>query len=111
MSALLRAALRVEERGGDIPRHLNPRGRPWLASLRVRSAVWRLQAAAGGREVRVRVAGRTDWSEADDLGRRGVYTYYLLPPGVYEVEEPTGWCTTRRYRVCSAGGALTEVGR
>lgn len=43
------------------------------------------------------VRGQKDYSQANSIGSRGVYIYYALTPGVYEVNAPMSWSRTDRY--------------
>lgn len=38
-----------------------------------------------------------DYSQANPVGNRGVFCYYPLKPGLYEVNERLTWKRTRRY--------------
>lgn len=104
----MRAVVRIEQRH-DIPRRLRPRARPWLGELRVRPSVARLADAGDGSLRRAYLPGREDYSRADALGQRGVYVYWFLPDGVYEIVRPVSWCDARRSFARVAGGALTEI--
>ena len=55
--------------------------------------------------------GQRDYSRANSKGSRGVYLYYALPPGLYEVSEPLSWKQTRRYFVRSSRGTYEEISR
>lgn len=41
--------------------------------------------------------GQKDYSEANSVGSRGVYLYFALPPGIYEVNDLVSWKRTDRY--------------
>lgn len=74
------------------------KGRPWIARLTG------LDPRFGYRREFVRPAGK-DYSEGNSIGSRGVYAYYLLDPGLYEVSARLSWKRRRRYflRVDEAG--------
>lgn len=38
-----------------------------------------------------------DYSQANSTGSRGIYAYYALPPGIYEVNHRETWKRVRRY--------------
>lgn len=41
--------------------------------------------------------GQADWSQAKMTGSRGIFMYYPLTPGIYEINERLSWKHTRRY--------------
>lgn len=43
------------------------------------------------------IRGQRDWSHASGTGARGVFEYYALKPGIYEVNERVSWKNVRRY--------------
>lgn len=49
-----------------------------------------------------------DYSRANSAGSRGIYEYYFLPPGIYEVSDPRSWRRVERYfiRATSDGKAV-----
>jgi hypothetical protein len=53
--------------------------------------------------------GRRDYRDANRKGTRGVYLYFLLPPGIYEVRALESWTKDRRYFVRSADGRAHEI--
>lgn len=55
--------------------------------------------------------GAVDYREADKRGSRGVYLYFALPPGLYEVYERLDHHRSRRYFVQVANLAVTEVSK
>lgn len=38
-----------------------------------------------------------DYTDANGVGTRGVYDYYILPPGIYEILEAVSWKKSRKY--------------
>lgn len=52
---------------------------------------------------------RRDYSESNASGSRGIYLYFLLPEGIYEVHELLNWTKTRRYFVRSEAGEVAEI--
>lgn len=74
---------------------------PWVARITGTDHRYKLQ--------REFVQGDKDYSNANSVGSRGVELVYWLEPGVYEVYERTGWSSSRRYFVWSAGGQIEEI--
>ncbi len=85
---------------------------PFYAPARPAPYVARI-TGVGGRLgiVREFVRGRKDYSAANSTGSRGIRIHYMLPPGVYEVQEILSWRDARRYFVRSDGGRLAEIDR
>ena len=55
--------------------------------------------------------GPRDYTQADSMGQRGIYEYFYLSDGLYEINEPTGLGKSRRYFASVADDAMTEIGR
>lgn len=55
--------------------------------------------------------GRVDYREADKRGSRGVYLYFGLPPGIYEVYERQDHYRSRRYFARVADLAMPEISK
>lgn len=55
------------------------------------------------------VRGQKDYSQANSVGSRGVYIYYALPSGIYEVNAPLSWTKTDRYYCRVVGQTLTRL--
>lgn len=67
----------------------NP-GKPWVAEIAGVDSKFRF--------TRRFIPFRQDYSEANGVGSRGIYRYYLLESGkVYEVYAPTSWKAHDRY--------------
>ena len=49
-----------------------------------------------------------DYSRANSAGSRGIYEYFFLSPGVYEVSEPLSWKRTDRYFVRATSDGQTQ---
>jgi len=77
--------------------------RPWVA------AVEGLDPKYGFR--RKFMKGQRDYAGANGVGSRGVWEYYPLDDGLYEVHERTSWTKTRRYFVRVANGQIEEISR
>jgi hypothetical protein len=74
---------------------------PWVARL-----VSRHPRRGFDREF---LRGNRDYLEANGCGSRGIYIYYLLPEGVYEVHELVNWSKNWRYFVRSVAGKIVEI--
>lgn len=55
--------------------------------------------------------GQKDYSLANSVGSRGVYVYYPLDPGIYEVNERLTWKRVRRYFIQVQNAEITEITR
>lgn len=53
--------------------------------------------------------GQRDYSKANSIGSRGVYEYFALKSGIYEVHERPTWKRTRRYFIRVEGAEIMEV--
>jgi len=52
-----------------------------------------------------------DYSQANSIGSRGVFVYYTLEPGIYEVNKRETWSRVRRYFIQVDGATVTEISR
>lgn len=57
------------------------------------------------------VRGQADWSCAKMTGSRGIFVYYALTDGIYEVNKRVSWKHVRRYFICVEGAEITEISR
>lgn len=59
------------------------------------------------------LSGKTDYRNANSIGSRGVFIYYLLESGqLYEVRHPVTWNRYRRYFcTVSDDGEIIEVSK
>lgn len=77
----------------DFRRQLTPRehlrSQPWIARLTGLDQQFKFK--------REFVRGQKDYSQANSVGSRGVYIYYALTSGIYEVNAPLSWSRTDRY--------------
>jgi len=71
----------------------------WLAKL-----TW-----DGDRMKREFQHGTRDYSRANSCGSRGIFTYYPLGDGVYEVNDRYKWSKVRRYFVEVKNGEIREI--
>lgn len=53
--------------------------------------------------------GTRDYSSANSTGSRGIFEYFALDPGIYEVHERRTWRSTRRYFCRVIGTELQEI--
>ena len=55
---------------------------------------------------------KKDYSEANSVGSRGVYAYYILQKGrIYEVSAPRSWKNTDRYFCRVQAGEIVRIDR
>lgn len=52
-----------------------------------------------------------DYSDANSTGSRGVYAYYALSDGIYEINSRETWKRSRRYFVRVSNTEITEITR
>lgn len=106
--ASMRAVLKLEQIGvGCGERYQGYLGRdkskPWVARLTG------LDEQYGFKRDFMRAP--CDYSRASGTGARGIYKYYALEPGIYEVNERTSWKSVRRYFIQVHDDATyTEIG-
>lgn len=87
---------------GKYERMLSPdKIRPWVARIAGFDHTYRFK-----REFQ---RGQKDYSLANSVGSRGVFIYYALKPGVYEIHERLTWKKTRRYFIHVEGDSITEI--
>lgn len=55
--------------------------------------------------------GKVDYRDADKRGTRGVYLYFQLPPGLYEVLERQDHYHSRRYFARVADLRMCEINK
>ncbi len=97
-----RAGAQAQEQTARYGRYLGRnRSRPWVARL--------TGLDADGWSVRVFVRGQIDYSRANSTGSRGVYCYYPLSPGFYEVNARESWNHVRRYFLRVVGTEMHEI--
>jgi hypothetical protein len=79
------------------------KSRPWVASIS--------GFDEENRPVREFVRGQIDYSQASKNGSRGVFIYYPLKDGIYEVNDRQSWTTVQRYFVLVENGVITEIAK
>ncbi len=103
---------RSQHQSEDVDRHTPLRyadylgrdaSRPWVAQLTGRDKQFGF--------ARTFVSGQIDYSQANSTGSRGVFLYYPLRDGVYEVNERTSWRSVRRYFLRVENGHSREIQR
>lgn len=52
-----------------------------------------------------------DFSQANSIGSRGIYAYYTLDDGIYEINKRTSWTKARRYFVRVENTVIIEISR
>jgi hypothetical protein len=102
----MRAVLKLEVIGDNYRQHLRaieadqapmPHMKQYLQALRYGRPdlrTWVARLTDTGREF---VTGMRDYADANGIGSRGVYEYFALTPGVYEVNECVSLGKARRY--------------
>jgi len=61
--------------------------------------------------VREFVTGMRDYTHANSIGSRGIYEYFALSPGIYEVNECVKLGKNRRYFIRVQDATITEIDR
>lgn len=61
--------------------------------------------------VREYLQGQRDYSEANSTGSRGIFVYYALPPGIYEVSDRYHWRKVRHYFCRVEGTEIIEISK
>lgn len=80
------------------------RERPWIARVTGLSKQFGLD--------REFVKGVYDYTHATKANGKGTCLYFSLPPGLYEVYQPTSWKHERRYFVrVTEDGEVQEIGK
>jgi hypothetical protein len=87
----------------EIYKWTDPKKHPWIARIVGLDSRYTFK--------REFLRGQKDYSRANSIGSRGVYLYYPLKAGVYEVNERLTWKKARRYFVRVVGSEFFEVGR
>jgi hypothetical protein len=82
----------------DAIRYGGPGVVPWVARL----------GRNGRREF---IDGQRDYMHADKLGNRGVFVYFYLLPGIYEINEPVALGKGRRYYARAGLNEMAEITR
>lgn len=55
--------------------------------------------------------GVKDYSQANSTGSRGIFCYYPLKPGIYEIQERVSWKRVKRWFAKVDGTEITEITR
>lgn len=78
-----------------------PPRRPWVARIVGSDPRFKYQ--------REFIKGTKDYSEASGTGNRGVYYWFTLENGIYEVHSHASWKHQRRYFVRVIDSEITEI--
>lgn len=57
------------------------------------------------------IRGPRDYTYTDKVGERGIYEYFYLDPGLYEINEPQALGQSRRYFARVTDNSLVEISR
>ena len=57
------------------------------------------------------IRGQRDWSCAKMTGSRGIWVYYALVPGIYEINERVSWKHVRRWFCRVENAEIIEISR
>jgi hypothetical protein len=97
--AYARAATRIAKKAGyDLGHKSN---RPWVARITGRCETYTY--------ARSFLHGQIDYSRANSTGSRGVYLYFALKNGIYEVHAHLSWKRSRRYFIRVEEAKITEI--
>jgi len=81
----------------------HPRLKPWVARILGPDPKYGLK--------REFIYGQRDYTFANSVGSRGIYEYFALTPGVYEVNERLTWKKARRYFIRVEGTEISEINK
>jgi hypothetical protein len=114
----MRAVIRLELIGDNFYRHLQlvdagkarmPRIKEYIKLLRYgRNELkpWVARLTTTGREF---VEAHHDYSQANSIGSRGIFAYYALTDGIYEVNERVSFEKARRYCIHVSSDEYEEI--
>jgi hypothetical protein len=77
------------------------KSRPWVARI--------LGFSEEERPIREFVRGQIDYSQASKNGSRGVFLYYPLKDGIYEINDRQSWQSVLRYFVHVENSGITKI--
>lgn len=98
----MKAAMRLEEFGSAYTGW--DKSGPWIAKILGRDDEFGLR--------REFMRFRRDYSNASSTGNRGIWRYYALEPGIYEVNRRTSWKHVERFFVqITDDAAVNEIAR
>lgn len=94
----------LREAGGPMGYFQFKSAKPWVARITGRDPKYGF--------ARQFVRGQIDYSQANSKGSRGVYLYFTLSPGVYEVYARLSWKRSKRYFVrANDDGTKDEISK
>lgn len=85
----------------ELVKHSQKRFIPWVAQITGLCDKYGLK--------REFIRGQRDYTLANSVGSRGVFCYYPLDPGVYEVNERLTWKKVRRYFIKVENTQVIEI--
>lgn len=87
----------------DVIRYGQRRLRPWVARI-----VGLDDRFGLAREF---IIGMRDYSQSNSIGSFGIYEYFALPIGIYEINESVKLGKTRRYFIHVQSGKIVEISK
>jgi hypothetical protein len=88
--------------GGRSANHFKvPTRKPWVSRITGYGRKYKFE--------RIFIDGKLDYSEANGPGSRGVYLYFHLTNGLYEISSWDGWKSQDRYFCRVEGSSLTRM--
>jgi len=58
---------------------------------------------------RLFIKGRKDYSKSNSIGSRGIFIYYELDDGIYEIKERIAWTKSDRYFIKVVSGGYKRI--
>lgn len=110
----MRAVIKLEMIADDYFWHTRRRLWPFEKELRYmcrlgpdKSPSWVARLLPGMK--RKYLQGTRDYSQANSTGSRGIFTYYVLADGIYEINDRIAWNRVKHYFVRVEGTTITEI--
>jgi hypothetical protein len=112
------AVLRIEfigenyyayKKQATIPHEATERYKGYLGCNQSRPWVKQITKDTQGRLMREFMNGQIDYSKANSTGSRGIFLYFYLPPGIYEVNERVSWTRVRKYFIRVERTEIQEI--
>ena len=99
----MKAVIRLELFGRSAIRGIGDYHKPWVA---------RITGITGrGSYKRDFLKPLTDYGLANSVGSRGIFRYYYLDDGVYEVSERVDWKRVEHYFIAAHNGEYERIGQ
>lgn len=99
--------IRWADKNGAMDKDFQKWLRMWRRLGSDKSFTWVKRVLPDGR--REFVQGIRDYTQANRNGSTGIYCYYALPPGIYEINHRYKMNRVRRYFIKSDGGEFQEI--